>query len=110
MARFSLTQVDLTGIIVRRKGVDARKKQKIKFVYTVEFSLSDETGFWRQHHLDRDLEVVSAREPPLFRRIAGDKRIVIVGTGPAGLFAALRLAEYGLAPILLERGGELRKG
>src|SRR5512137_1867021 len=103
MARFSLAEGELTGIIVRRKGIDARKKQQIKFIYTIEFTLSDETGFWRQHHLARDLEIAPARETPLFRKIGGDKRIVIVGTGPAGLFSALRLAEYGLAPIVLER-------
>jgi uncharacterized FAD-dependent dehydrogenase len=104
MDRFSLAQGELTGIIFRRKGIDARKKQQIKFIYTIEFTLSDEAGFWRKHHLDRDLEIAPLRETPLFRKVTGDKRIVIVGTGPAGLFAALRLAEYGLAPIVLERG------
>jgi uncharacterized protein len=104
MARFSLAPGELKGIIVRRKGVDARKKQQIKIIYTIEFTLSDETGFWRQHHLDRDLEIAPVRETPQFRKISGDKRIIIVGTGPAGLFAALRLAEYGLTPIVLERG------
>jgi uncharacterized FAD-dependent dehydrogenase len=104
MARFSLAPHELTGIFVRRKGVDARKKQQIKFIYTIEFTLSDETGFWQQHHLDPDVEIVPAREAPRFQKIAANKRIIIVGTGPAGLFAALRLAEYGLAPIVLERG------
>jgi len=104
MARFSLAPAELTSICVRRKGVDARKKPHIKFIYTIEFTLSDETGFWRQHHLEQDVEIVPARETPLFRKIPGDKRIIIVGTGPAGLFAALRFAEYGLAPIVMDRG------
>jgi uncharacterized FAD-dependent dehydrogenase len=109
MARFSIAPGELTGILVRRKGVDARNKPQIKLIYTVEITLSDEAGFWRQHHLDRDLEIAPLRESPLFRKIPGDKRIIIVGTGPAGLFAALRLAEYGLAPIVLERGRKVEE-
>ena len=109
MDRFSLAPDELTSICVRRKGVDARKKPHIKFIYTIEFTLSDETGFWRKHHLDRDVEILPAGETPQFRKIAVRKRIIIVGTGPAGLFAALRLAEYGLAPIVLERGGRVEE-
>jgi uncharacterized FAD-dependent dehydrogenase len=42
--------------------------------------------------------------PALFPTLSSDRRIVIVGSGPAGLFCALRLAEYGLTATLIERG------
>ncbi|MGQ9620451.1 MAG: NAD(P)/FAD-dependent oxidoreductase [Bacteroidales bacterium] len=41
------------------------------------------------------------------QNVAGKYEIIIVGTGPAGLFAALRLIELGLRPVLLERGNNV---
>lgn len=104
MARFSLVPDELVGFCVLRKAIDARKKPHIKFIYTIEFTLADEEGFWRQHSQDQDIEIAPARRQPLFTKPGGDRRIMIVGMGPAGIFAGLRLAEYGLTPTILERG------
>src|SRR5205823_5543545 len=46
--------------------------------------------------------------PPSYRAVSGDRAIVIVGCGPAGMFAALRLIEFGIKPIVLERGKDVR--
>ncbi len=108
-AKFSLRRAELLSWVVVRKGIDARKKPRIKFVYTVLFSLADETGFLAKHGHDPDLELSEERLRPIFPRLPAGKRIVIVGTGPAGLFAALRLAEYGHAPTVLERGRPLEE-
>lgn len=70
-----------------RKSLDARRKDRIVWVYAV--GLPD----------DED----ERREPPAPRR-APDPRPVVVGAGPGGLFAALRLAEAGVPPLLLEQG------
>ena len=104
MSRFSLAPDVLTEFSVVRKAIDARKKPHIKFIYTIEFTLSDEEGFWRQHQQDQDIEIIPAKKQPLFPRLANEQRIIIVGMGPAGIFAGLRLLEYGLTPIILERG------
>lgn len=45
--------------------------------------------------------------PFIPRNVAGRPEVIIVGTGPAGLFAALRLVELGLRPVLLERGRDI---
>jgi uncharacterized FAD-dependent dehydrogenase len=108
-ARFSLLRSDLLSWAVVRKGIDARKKPRIKFVYTILFTLADEAGFLAKHGRDSDLEFMAERQQRVFSRLGTDKRIVIVGTGPAGLFAALRLSEYGLAPLVLERGRPLEE-
>jgi uncharacterized FAD-dependent dehydrogenase len=102
--------VPLAAIVscrIVRKGIDARKKPHIKQVYTVEFVVSDPEGFWRRHSGDRDLERLSPPLPVVFTPVASPGRIIVVGSGPAGLFAALRLAEYGLKPLLIERGREM---
>jgi uncharacterized FAD-dependent dehydrogenase len=103
-ARFSLAPDELAAFSVVRKAIDARKKPHIKFIYTIEFTLRDEAGFWRQHQHDQDIEIVPAKKQPLFSRLANELRIMIVGMGPAGIFAGLRLLEYGLTPTILERG------
>lgn len=43
-------------------------------------------------------------EPVIYNEVPGDKQVVIVGAGPAGLFAALKAIELGLKPIVVERG------
>ena len=109
ISRFSLAPGEMKGFRVIRKAVDARKKTQIRIVYGIEFSLVDESGFWMLHQSDRDLDKVRVRETPRLPKIGTDRRIIIVGAGPAGLFAAIRLAEYGLAPLILERGDEVEK-
>jgi hypothetical protein len=104
LERFSLAPDELLNFFVVRKAIDARKKPLIKFIYSIEFALADEEGFWRRHCQDQDVEIVSARREPLFLKPGCDRRIMIVGMGPAGIFAGLRFLEYGLTPTILERG------
>jgi len=98
--KIGVRESEITGLSLVRKGVDARKKGRIKLVYTVQFALKDESGLT----VGGDLSRLAAVPPPVFPRLSGAGGIVIVGMGPAGLFAALRLAEYGLAGLVLERG------
>jgi uncharacterized FAD-dependent dehydrogenase len=87
-----------------RKGIDARKKGRITFVLTVRLTVADEEALLRRHAADSDFSIIPEDAAPEFRQISSSERIVIVGTGPAGLFAALRLADHGLSATLLERG------
>ena len=91
---------EITSLALVRKGVDARKKGRIKLVYTVQFALADESRLAEGGDLSR------IKAPPVekFPLLAQNGAIVIVGMGPAGLFAALRLAQYGLSAVVLERG------
>jgi uncharacterized FAD-dependent dehydrogenase len=104
IARFDLDRDDLLELRVVRKGIDARKKGAIKFVCTVRITLADEPGFLARHAADPDLDVTPAAPSVTFHRVTARERIIIVGAGPAGLFAAVRLAEHGLPATLIERG------
>ena len=94
-----------------KKSLDARRKNRIHFVYSVELSLPPEEegkvfeGAGPALQIQRVLEQ-PAPSPARIKKKPGP-RPVIVGTGPAGLFAALKLIEGGLAPLILERGKEV---
>ena len=45
---------------------------------------------------------------PIYKNVEGKEEVIIVGAGPAGMFAALKLIEKGKKPIIIERGKEVR--
>ena len=84
---------------ILRQSVDARRAHSPHFVYSIEVAEKGETLSLPQFDLEK---ISNPKEKPL-----------IVGTGPAGLFAALRFVERGVPCILFERGsdsGERMKG
>jgi Uncharacterized FAD-dependent dehydrogenases len=87
--------VMVTGYNVLKKSIDARGKQP-----RINLSLQI---FINEPHQSRKLEHFN------FRQIhTANRTVIIVGAGPAGLFAALRLIELGLKPIVVERGRDVR--
>lgn len=102
-----------TYAIVRR-SLDARRKDDIHFSYQVELVL-DEPQKRQQARVRRLrskdlawLEPESARVPA-FGTTELAERPTIIGFGPAGILAALRLAQFGYKPLVLERGREVRR-
>ena len=88
---------------IRRRSIDARKKDRVRLIYTVDVDLYQE----EQYILENKNAPLSPKEReyhlPVPYRLP-EERPVIAGFGPAGMFAALALAEAGLRPIVLERG------
>ena len=101
-AKLAVKQTSLGGVCIIRKGIDARKKPHIKLVYTLSFP-GDESVRARLG-ADPSLEWQDDKVITTSPQIHSSKHVVIVGSGPAGLFAALRLAEYGLTATIIERG------
>ena len=88
-----------------RRSVDARKKPDVRIVYTVDVAVSgNEKRILKQCGCKRaGLTSTAYYQPPKAASVP-KQRPVIVGFGPAGMFAALVLAKAGLKPLVLERG------
>lgn len=90
-----------------RKSVDARKKNDIKFVYTIDVIIENEDKIIERSKNKR-LTIVKNKK---YNFVSETRQLkhqpIIVGSGPAGLFCALILAENGYKPIVLERGKDV---
>ena len=91
---------------IKKRSIDARKKQELHYVYAVDVSVVDKE---EQRILAKAKgKLLPAPKEDYTYQPCGTvplhKRPVIIGAGPAGLFCAYFLAEHGYAPIVIERG------
>ncbi|MCH3919857.1 MAG: NAD(P)/FAD-dependent oxidoreductase [Sphaerochaeta sp.] len=89
-----VNEQDISGMRIIRSSIDARRRDVI---------------------IDREIQVFSGEEPSpawektVYQSVGNKKPVIIVGSGPAGLFCALRLLEIGIRPIVLERGNDVEQ-
>lgn len=95
---------------IARKSIDARRKPKLYEVYAVRVHLPQEDALVKRLS---NVSVCVEKEMAYRFPEPGEKRLthrpVIVGAGPAGLFAAYQLAEAGYAPIVIDRGHRIEE-
>ena len=94
-----------------KKSLDARKKPELFYVYTVHVTVHNESKVKKKIH-PSSVSVVTESEYqfPVAGKENLSARPVIVGAGPAGLFAAYQLTEAGYLPLVLERGKKVQEG
>jgi len=109
--RLGIGAEELITYTVFRQGHDARKRDAISLVYTLDVETKNEHAILT--HLKNDPHISLTPDTTYhFVTRAPDnmtERPVVIGTGPCGLFAGLILAQMGFRPIILERGKEVRE-
>lgn len=89
--------------VLRRQAVDARRKNDVHYVCTVDVWTDDEKSVLAR--ADHNHVMLAEEQPYVFsKRQPQEDTPLVIGAGPAGLFCALLLAENGHRPILIERG------
>ncbi|MCU6798395.1 NAD(P)/FAD-dependent oxidoreductase [Alitiscatomonas aceti] len=101
-------ETSIRRVDVVRRSIDARKKDRILYSYIVDVKLAEkkkeETAVKKADSRNIQIETEARYRYPAHGKEVLKDRPVIIGAGPAGLFAALALAENGFAPLLLEQG------
>ena len=92
-----------------KRSLDARKKERLVFIYTIDVKIKGKSDkiVKRCNNKNVTLPVYEKYQKPLHGEEVLHDRPLVVGAGPAGLFAALLLAEEGYQPIVLERGQDV---
>ncbi|MBR6539239.1 MAG: NAD(P)/FAD-dependent oxidoreductase, partial [Bacteroides sp.] len=86
---------DITAVRILKRSIDARQR-RIVVNLTVRVYVNE---------MPEKLEYI----PTTYKNVEGRPQVVVVGAGPGGLFAALRLIELGLRPVVIERGKDVRE-
>lgn len=108
LSKLKISDKELIDFQIFKKSIDARKKDKICFVYTVDVKLHNEARVLGKHNA-RGISLapdLSYKAVPLGTEEMIE-RPVVIGMGPAGLFAGLLLVRNGYKPIILERGEDV---
>ncbi len=104
--KLEIPREDIQSVRIAKRSLDARKKSRIVYHYQA-YVESENDEILAKNYADCELKDNPAVSEPLegiARRSRLDKPPIIIGSGPAGIFAALLLAEAGQPPIIIERG------
>lgn len=101
---------DIISYNIIKKSLDARKKDNICYVYTIDVELKKESEILKKV---TSKDIYKAPDETYTFKITGKNKLnnrpIIVGSGPAGLFCAYLLAKHGYKPLIIERGEKIEE-
>lgn len=90
----------IENITYLKKSIDSRSKRDVKLIYNIEVTLSKTININKL----KNVSLSKINTNPVRESSNLEGKIAVIGTGPSGLFAALRLCELGYKPVIFERG------
>jgi uncharacterized FAD-dependent dehydrogenase len=111
LKRLGIADDELIGYVVFKRGLDARKPHAILFTYTLDVTVRDEAAILARFKNDPHVRVAPDTRYHFVAQAPQhlSSRPIVIGMGPAGLFAGLLLAQMGFRPLILERGKAVRE-
>lgn len=106
LQKLKISQKELTGFSVFRRSYDARKREAISLVYTLDVETPKQKQLLKQFKQNSRIGLTPDTRYRYVAQAPTDqtKRPIVIGAGPCGMFAGLLLAQMGFRPIVLERG------
>jgi uncharacterized protein len=86
---------EIKHVAILKRSIDARQK-------SIKFNLKVIIYFQEEDFIEQKIEL------PEYKNVSNSQEVIVIGAGPAGLFAGLQLIELGLKPIIVERGKDVR--
>ncbi|MPT34720.1 MAG: FAD-binding protein, partial [Flavobacterium sp.] len=86
---------DIQHVSILKRSIDARQR-------SVKINLKVAVYFTDEKFTEIKIDL------PDYKNVTNTQEVIVIGAGPAGLFAALQLIELGLCPVLIERGKDVR--
>lgn len=107
--KYKIKSNDINALTIFKKAVDARRKDNVHFVYTIDIDVLNES-----YYISKQIKNVTQTPNLEYDNVVQGTKIlnnrpVVVGFGPSGMFAALLLSRRGYKPIVLERGLDVDK-
>ncbi len=90
-----VSKKEIQKVVISKRSIDARQK-------AIKFNVKATIFFKEDTFTEQKIEL------PNYKDVSHSQEVIIIGAGPAGLFAALQLIELGLKPIVIERGRDVR--
>lgn len=101
--KYKIKKDDVIKWLIYKKSIDARKKDNIFYNYTIDMECKNEKNIKNVEYVEKEKnEEIKVNRKSTYKP-------VIIGAGPAGLFAALTLAQNGIKPIIIEQGKKVEE-
>ena len=101
--KFKIDKNDILEWYIVKKSIDARRKDNVHYNYSIDLKLKNEKKYKK---FDKVKETFI---PSIKANNLSTKKVVVVGSGPSGLFSALTLIQNGITPIVIEQGSPVEE-
>jgi uncharacterized FAD-dependent dehydrogenase len=103
LKKSKIAKEDVLEAKIVKKSIDARDKKNVHYSYSFDVLVKNESRYPYLKQIPApEKEIINKKRKSVYKP-------VIVGSGPAGLFCALKLVEYGYEPIILEQGSKVEE-